>query len=242
MRIALRQTTEIGLRAGRILLGERSLSALGLLDSPLGTGADRRVKHIDDLVGHDVFVTDAVDDIEHDLRLASDAGIPCVTSVELSDPGPDTIAGANLRSGLALALADHESRRAGLPLEVSVAWTTTGQELRRGTPIAFPEPVGSLWARRIKSPLERSFVAPTTGEWAGISVQVTSGTDDGVSTRMVGVADLAIHLDAIALAAAAAIAADPGYPADVHEPWWSNAYLAKALEMGLTLATHTSHD
>lgn len=224
------------------MLGEKSLSALGILDSQLGTGADRRVRHIDSLTGFDVFVTDADGDVVDDLRLAHDAGIPCVVPGEIEDPPPDSIVGANARSGLAHALAEQEIRRVGVPLEVSIGWTTEGQELRRGTAIAFPDPIGSLWARRAPSLVHPTFVAPVPGEWAGLSVRVTSASRAGVSTKLVGVADLAIHLDAIALAAAAATAADPGYPADVHQPWWSDAYLAKAIEMGLTVATHTAQD
>ena len=242
MRIALRQTTDLGLRAGRVLLGEKSLTTLGILDSQLGTGADRRVRHIDSLTGFDVFVTDAEVDVRDDLRLAHDAGVPCVMSGILEDPPPETIVGANARDGLAHALAEQEIRRVGVPLEVSIGWTSEGQELRRGTAVEFPEPIGSLWARRAPSLVHPTFVAPVPGEWAGLSVRVTSASSTGVSTKLVGVADLAIHLDAIALAAAAATAADPGYPADVHHPWWSDAFLVKAIAMGLTVATHTTQD
>lgn len=242
MRIALRQTTDLGLRAGRVLLGEKSLTTLGILDSQLETGADRRVRHIDNIGGFDVFVTDSEVDADADIKLAQDAGIPCVVPGTVEDPPPDTIVGANARSGLAHALAEQEIRRVGVPLEVSIGWTSEGQELRRGTAIAFPDPIGSLWARRAPSLVHPTFVAPVPGEWSGLSVRVTSASSTGVSTKLVGVADLTVHLDAIALAAAAATAADPGYPADVHHPWWSDAYLAKALAMGLTVAMHTTRE
>jgi hypothetical protein len=70
--------------------------------------------------------------------------------------------------------------------------------------------------------------------------RVTGATEAGVVTRIVGVSDLAVHLEAIALATGAMVISEytPGAnrPADQAE-----AYLSRALNAGLDVAAHT-HD
>jgi hypothetical protein len=71
--------------------------------------------------------------------------------------------------------------------------------------------------------------------------RVTGATDGGVVTRIVGVADLAVHLEALALATGAAVVDEysPGAnrPADLAE-----VFLSKALDIGLEVAAHTHHN
>jgi hypothetical protein len=70
--------------------------------------------------------------------------------------------------------------------------------------------------------------------------KVTGGSPSGVVTRIVGVADLAVHLEALAFAAGAMLvpSCSPGAvrPADNAE-----IYLVNALDIGLDVAAHTHH-
>ncbi|MDH3426620.1 MAG: hypothetical protein OEM22_08140, partial [Acidimicrobiia bacterium] len=77
--------------------------------------------------------------------------------------------------------------------------------------------------------------------WAAAMARVTGAADDGVVQRVVGVSDLAAHLEGIALAAGVLTAAagqfQPGYatPQDAAEQ-----YLAAALGIGMAVASFTS--
>ena len=68
--------------------------------------------------------------------------------------------------------------------------------------------------------------------------KVTLATPDGVATRIVGVADLAVHLEALALAGAAiaigAYASGGQTPAVA-----ADRYLDTLIAAGLDVATHT---
>ena len=58
--------------------------------------------------------------------------------------------------------------------------------------------------------------------------------------QVVGVADLAPHLGAIALAAGALAVAEGAYPPGIHRPAVNAAaYLGTALRIGLGVASHT---
>lgn len=73
--------------------------------------------------------------------------------------------------------------------------------------------------------------------------RVTAATDDGVITRVVGVADFAGHLEAIALAAGAVAAARGAYPQGiVTADEAAGSYLAAALAAGLDIAAYVHHE
>lgn len=247
MQVALDQHSEIGVRAGRILLAERRLAGLGLIGRK-PRGEDDRLHRAGDLADYDVLVSDDTEDPEAAVQMAVAAGIGCVLLADgddLVDSYNETFAnaaqtlliGANLAAGIAPALASHETARGGEVLEVTVAWTEPGSSIRRGKPMPFPDPVGARWAKpRLTEAGYAAFVAPVSGDWAAALARVTSVTDGGVVTRVVGVADLAPHLEALALASGVIVLGD--YPAGCHRPAWAaEGYLGAALEAGLGVAT-----
>ncbi len=250
MRIAIHQVDDVGLRSGRILLGERRLSALGIVGRRPSTVTDARLEPALDLGIYDVLVSDDTADPVAQAEAALEAGISCVLWADPDDQlaalaeryvtaGRTLLLGANLAGGLAPCLAAHETARATEVLDVSIAWTEPGRPLRRGEPIPFPDPVGARWARsRDSDSSVRRYVAPIDGEWAAAMARVTAGTPDGVLARVVGVADLAPHLEALALAAGALTIGEYGYglavPADRAED-----FLANALDAGLDVAAYS---
>ena len=125
---------------------------------------------------------------------------------------------------------------------MTVGWTEPGRPLRRGEPLAFPDPVGGLWAvERPRRSGFRSFAAPTNSQWAGAMAKVTLATPEGVATRIVGVADLATHLEALALAAGALTIGAYGW--GVQRPAAAaDRYLDAMIAAGLGVATHTLKD
>jgi hypothetical protein len=250
VRLALHQAGEVATRAGRVLLAERELTALGLIDKT-PVDEDPRIERADVLATYDALITD--DPEPHDqIAAALTAGVSCVVwqdaigdAVEYSDAfaeaGLRLITGCNLGSGLAPALTAHEVATSGTVLDVTTAWTEPGSPKRRGEAIPFPDPVGSRWAEpRETVYADRAFVARVSGSWAAAMARVTSATEGGVITRIVGVADLAVHLEALALATGAMTfdAYPPGasLPADQ-----ADVYLSRALNAGLDVAAHTHH-
>lgn len=249
VRIAVEQAgTEVASRAARILLAERELTGLGLIGGT-AKGHDKRVHSATDLSEYDVVITDAPDSREL-VEASLDAGVSCVVWTDADDlaeefgdqfaaAGITLLTGANVASGLAPSLAAHEIARGGETMEVSIAWTEPGNALRRGEAIPFPDPVGPRWA--VERPAKhgyRSYAAPLPGEWAAALARVTSAGNDGVVMRIVGVADLAAHLEALALSSGALAielyAAGAHLPADAAE-----LYLAKALAAGLGVASYS---
>lgn len=248
MRLALHQTGEVATRAGRILLAERSLTALGLVDKH-PTEPDERLEPVEVLATYDALLTDDASP-EHQIEAALAAGISCVVwddataaAVAYGDAfeaaGLTLLTGCNLGSGIAPSLTAHEVAGAGTILDVTTAWTEPGTPRRRGEPIPFPDPVGSRWAEpRETAYTDRAYVARTTGEWAAAMARVTGATDAGVVTRIVGVADLAVHLEAIAFATGAMVVG--GYGSGANQPAdQAEMYLSRALNTGLDVAAHT---
>lgn len=250
MRIAIHQVDDVGLRAGRILLGERRLDSLGIVGRRPSTVTDERLEPVLDLGAYDVLVSDDVVAPADQAREALEAGISCVlwadTDDELAELGEafgaaqrTLLTGANLAAGLAPCLAAHEQARASEILDVAIAWTEPGRALRRGEAIPFPDPVGARWARqRSAEGHARYFVAPLDGEWAAAMARVTTGTRDGVLARVVGVADFAPHLEALALAAGAMTIGEYGYGLVTPESR-AEEYLAAALDAGLDVAAYS---
>ena len=83
-------------------------------------------------------------------------------------------------------------------------------------------------------------MAPVAGDWAGAMAKITSrGSGDRV-TRIVGVADLAPHIEAIALAAGALAVGGGAFRPGLRQPAdAAEAYLAEALGVGLDVAAYT---
>lgn len=239
MRIALDHTSEIGVRAGRLLMGEAGLDLLGVVRRDV-KDRDRRIRRIDDLEGFDAVVTDDPDSAI--LDEATSAGIPCVLWADSLDRETDigetpVLIGANLATGIGQSMATREVDVAGPDAQILFAWTEPGKPERHGEPLQFPEPVGSRWGTRRRMTNRRLDVAaPVPDEWAGVIVRSTSGQ----ATRTLGIADLATHLEAIALASGAVLAASGLVASGAHRPEeTADRYLLSALRIGLDIASFT---
>lgn len=212
------------------------------------SGDDARIHTVTDLSEYEVVMTDAPDAAEL-VATALDAGVNCVVwadgdgladtyGEQFQDAGITLLTGANVASGLAPCLAAHETARGGEVMEVSIAWTEPGTPLRRGEAIPFPDPIGPRWAvARPNRETYKAFAAPVSGEWAAALARVTSAATHGVVSRVVGVADLAAHLEALALAAG--VMAIDLYASGAHRPAdAAEIYLAKTLDAGLDVASY----
>jgi hypothetical protein len=252
VRIAIHQTSEVGLRAARIILAEPDLIELGLVGRDPKNDHDDRIRRADGLAGYDAVVVDdldAADEITE--RALMDGTAVCLWHEYDSDPWDggfidrtsSILTGTNLASGIAPCLAAHERARGGHLMDVTLAWTEPGTPLRRGEAVPFPGPVGARWAKPRRVGDETVLVAPVDGEWAGAIARVTSATDSGVVTRIVGVADLDAHLEALALAAGAIALGRGAFPLGATTPIdAAEAYLAAALNAGLGVAAYELQD
>lgn len=247
MRIALNAVADVGIRTGRVLSAEPDLVALGLYGDHAGIAQDRRTLRISTLQGFDVLVTDDVVGSSSLAGLAAEDGLACAVpgaiepdiAAQFSAANRVVISNCSL-AGLAETLAVHEAARTEQPLETVIAWTEDGKPLRRGTPVAFPAPVGARWGRRIGPPGESTKVAvPVDGPWAGATATVVGTVGDATATRIVGVADAADHLKAIALAAGAVIAAKTDLSGPIEPRDVAESYLTVAMRMGLGVAAYT---
>ncbi len=247
MKIALEATGKTGARAARVLLAERSVEAIGLIGRR-STSGDPRVSTITNLAGWDVVASDDLQHLERRYRQASDHGIPLVVptsdAVFSFEPDIPFVVGANPSFGLAAGLAAHECSRQDTTMEAVVGWTEPGRPLRRGEPLAFPQPVGNLWAQRGHDlwlgapPATRFLVAPVEGPWLGLAVRVTAATSAGVEVRTLGVADDAAFLAGIAFAAAVLAAGAGAYPVGINYPTAAfREYVDGAVRAGLEVAT-----
>jgi hypothetical protein len=239
MKIALDYTSEIGIRAGRLLLGEAGLEELGIVRREV-KNRDTRLVRVDRVTGFDAVVTD--DPESAILAEAVGAGVPCVLWAD-DAPAVETgtisvLAGANLVTGIGRSLAKREVELAGPSADVLFAWTEPGKPLRTGEPVAFPDPVGARWGTRRRRTNHRTEIAvPVPDEWAGIVVQTANDTE----IRALGIADLAVHVEAIALASGAVTAASgPVPPGSYHPEEFADDYLVAALQIGLGIASFTS--
>ena len=230
-----------------MLLAERSVEALGLIGRR-STYPDPRVSTITNLAGWDVVASDTIDHLARRYRQASDHGIPLVVpsgaAVEIDHPDIPVVLGANPSFGLAASLAAHECTRRDTPMEAVIGWTEPGRPLRRGVPLAFPQPIGNLWAETAGGiwsgapPGTRFLAAPVEGPWTGLTVRVTAATPEGVEVRTLGIADDRSFLEGIALAAAVLVAGAGAYPVGSNYPTAAfQEYLDAALTAGLDIAT-----
>ncbi len=228
------------MRTGRLLLGEAKLETLGIVGQPV-SDRDPRLRRIDDLEGFDVVVTD---DPELGIaRRAMVSGVPIVAWVDGGDVAPESpsvpfMTGANLATGIAHALAAREMASIGQPSSALIAWTEPGTQLRSGEPVTFPDPVGARWGRiRYRHGITTEVVVPVAGEWAGAVVRVS----DEQHNRILGIADLATHLEALALTAGAVtVASGTVQPGLVRPADYADEYLLAALRVGLEIASFTS--
>ena len=228
------------MRTGRLLLGEAKLETLGIVGQPV-SDRDPRLRRIDDLEGFDVVVTD-----DPELGIAGRAmasGVPIVAWVDGDDVAPESpsvpfMTGANLATGIAHALVAREMASIGQPTSALIAWTEPGTQLRSGEPVTFPDPVGARWGRiRYRHGITTEVVVPVAGEWAGAVVRVS----DQQQNRILGIADLATHLEALALTAGAVtVASGPIQPGLVRPADYADEYLLAALRVGLEIASFTS--
>lgn len=249
MKVAVHPVGEVGRRVIRILQAEPSITKVAAWGIEQ---AGSRVLVVDDLDGFDVVVTDEYEPDELAVACLGASASLVTGNSWGSEPasgftaaGLSLVVGANLETGLAASLALQEAALMDEPLEVRLAWTTPGRPHRRGEPIPFPDPVGSLWAREVDlmgwighDIPAKAFEAPVEGQWAGAMAQVSGALDEGVQRTIVGTADHAAYLAAIALASPVVPVGQALYPAG--RQWASaapSAYLDRALAAGLDVAS-----
>ena len=251
MRIALHPTTDAGHRAGRLLLAEADLEALGIYGHRGPATEDRRSTAVTDLAGFTVL---ASDDTVAPLDLAAIAvedHLSCILGADAS-PSPglaDRFSRAGLTllvaaspAGLAGALLHHDALAAQPGQEALIAWTVPGKPLRRGEAVPFPAPLGARWGRRLparpgQDPSLVLVEVPVEGPWGGALAQVAGRPGPRPTQSLVAVADDRRHLEAITLAAGALLVARGGTAPGVSRPEDAAAgYLAEAAHVGLELA------
>lgn len=249
MRLALHPTGETGHRAGRILLAEPGLEALGVYGHRSPAAEERRATAITSLAG---FAVLASDDAVAPLDLAAIAvedGLSCVLAADVQ-PGPELaarFAGRGLSllvaaslPGLAEALAHRVETGGRDPLVL--AWTRPGKPGPREVAVPFPAPLGARWGTRLPTrpgdpPDETRVEVALEGAWAGALARVTTGKKRKRRERLVAVADDRLHLEAIALAAGALLLAGGGAPPGTCRPRAVGpGYLAACFGVGLEVA------
>ncbi len=242
MRIALDYTSEIGVRAGKLLMGEEELELLGVLRREV-KDRDPRIRRVESITGFDAVMTD--DPESSVVAEAITDGIPCVlwadTAVLPDDRETATVlVGANLVEGIGRSLLARETAGPTGTSRSLFAWTEPGKPLRRGEAVTFPDPVGARWGSLRRSTGDLIEIAvPVPDEWAGVLV---STTDDD-TTGTIAIADLATHLEGIALAAGAVVTAGGAVPAGVHTaPSFALSYLDAAVRIGLDMASFTAEN
>lgn len=244
MRILVDATTEVGQRTARILLGEAAVEFVGLWDTT-GVRGRARSGPARTTAGFDVAITDRLDPTAELVAQCAVERIPLVVWSDAAEvprgaTSAPIIVGANLAQALAEVLVHHPVARPEASDAMTISWTEPGKPLVRGEAVAFPEPVGMKWA---KKRAQGRFVAYSDDEWASAVVEVNGPA--GASKeghRIVGVADHAGHLEALALAATALLAADGAYPSEVCEASCTGEQLLNSLiHLELDFATWRSH-
>lgn len=191
MRVAIHQTSPIAGRCAEVLLADRSVDMLGVLDAKR-TGP--KITTVEDLGDWDLLVSDAADAGPLVTR-ATQAGIPLVIRGPVGPPITIPVLTEVSLETIARALAASNDHRL-------VASTIRGERRRTGTRVRFPPPVGTLSAT--EGP-DGMLLAPTPGDWGGAIVDMATGT--------IGITDNFDFLEAIALASGALLVA-----AIHHEP------------------------
>lgn len=238
MRVLVDATSDVGQRAARVFLAENDVSYVGLWDAPDAARNSRSGPALD-VDGYDVAVTDREEHISDLLARCSVAGVPLVLwhDAPVIAPGGAAIpvvVGANVGSALAEVLIHHPSAALTASDDVQIAWTEPGDVLRKGTPVAFPDPVGMSWTRE-RSP--GRFVAFRDDTWSGAVARL----DGDGGERIIGVADQGVHVEALVLAATALCASDGLYEAGVRSASEAGEHLVnKCSEVELDFAVWRS--
>lgn len=240
MKVAIDAGNAIGKRAARIVLGDSRCDSLVMLNADW-IPSDARVRVSTDLSGVDVVISDGTTALFNLFGRSSVAGSPLVVwqDVDSSELGPASIpvvTGANVASTLAPSLSTHPSIEKAPAESVTLAWTSTGVDRKSGIAVAFPEPVGTMWAKRTK---EGHLVAPRSDEWTA----ATAIVEDGDSTRSVGVADLREHLEALILVAVGFVASTGGFDPGVQTTTQALPLIlgaTRALELDIAIWRSTS--
>jgi len=207
VKVAVDTGTEVGNRAVRVLLGERSIDYIGVLAG--GVPDRKRSGAVDTLEEYDVLMSDGASDVHGLLGKAAVAGIPLVLWLDLEDhldsPGlVPVIHGANVASALTAALATHPAAASHHGDVVRIGWTEPGKPLKRGEPMPFPDPIGNTWTKKRGT---RRFVGFRDDEWGGAVVDVEGSS----GRRIVGIADHAGYIEAITLASVTLLAGEGVY-------------------------------
>jgi hypothetical protein len=248
MRLALHPTTDVGHRAGRILLSEPELEALGLYGYRSRGTEDRRSTAITELRGFALLVSDDATAPLDLAAIAAEDGLSCVLAADADPPAllSTRFAGQGLTlllnsspAGLAEALRFHQALGAEPGRPVLIAWTTEGKPLRRGVAVPFPDPLGARWGRRLpaapgRDPAVTRIEVPVEGTWGGALARL-AGRRAG--QRLVAVTDDRQHLAALVLAAGALLVARGGVSPGTRRPADAAAsYLQTAGQLGLEIA------
>lgn len=215
MRVALDSGSEVGQRAARIVLGDHRCTSLVMLNREW-LPDDQRAFHDRDITDVDVVVSDGTTPLTSLIGRASVARVPVVVwnDAPESEFGPaavPVIVGANVGSALVDALLTHPASMPGPDESVAVGWTEPGKALSQGRAMPFPEPIGMAWSEPRS---EGRYVAYRDDEWAG----ATTIIDGPRGQRIVGVADLGAHLEAMTLVAVAVAALSESFGPGVQSP------------------------
>ena len=242
-RIALRLDDPLARRVRRCLLAERGVEAGLLVDDP----GDGSIPTVAALEGWDALAVDRIsDESRRAVDQALEQGIPVVSGDNLPawkyPSGGTLVAGVLTGAGLAAALAVSAAPDGPPPAETRLAWTVPGDPLAVGIPVAFPEPVGPLWAGRAEHPLPwpsvTGLAAPHCSQWRGATARLKirgGGADRGLVR---GVVDDADFLDAVCMASAALAAARGAYPEGLNSTGDPNGlFMRLARRAGLEEAT-----
>ncbi len=227
VRVLLDATSEIGLRAGKVLLADADVAWIGLWGTSPATRQPRSgpATSVD---GYDVAVTDRADHLGDLVARCSVAGVPVVIWRDAEDIAPGgaaipIITGANVGSALAEILVHHPAARPTDDDAVTISWTEPGSPLRSGEPVAFPDPIGMSWTRKRRP--GRS-VAFRDDEWSGAVIRLEGPSGE----RIIGVSDHGAFLEAIVLASAARCAAEGVYEPGVHPAMSAGEQLMNRIE------------
>lgn len=217
--VAVHLEGDVAVRIARVLLAERGVNIAMFGDAPTGG----RVRSVADLKGADVVIgEDLPDEL---LTEAAELGLPIVSPGPAESPehaSQSVIGDAANPIHVVLAAADTELRDNRELVHATAAWTEPGRPLRGGVAATFPDPVGPRWAIEADAPPAPypliGLAAPIDSDYAGASLRVVLGTDDGVEDITFGVVDHRAFLRAATLSAAALAAVDGAYTAGVQGP------------------------
>lgn len=249
MRVALAPSYDIGLRAGRVLLADERVEALGTL----GTGVrspDARVTKIDDLFGWDVLVSDAAID-DPRILAAIDQHVPIITphplrEIRKASRMAPVVAAASIGSGLPAALAVLLMERFDVVESVVAAITVPAKRTRQDRSVMFPDPVGVRWCEMVPTPVSSPagliFAhAPYDGELTAISVRAEGFVGTHHESALDAVVDDPLFCGAIALAGAAIMLIDgPVVDRQIEVQTRATDYLKACVAAGLGVASFSA--